>query len=62
MPSKRPQLNVRMSEDTQADLNWLLSYLHSSLPEGMAGTISATDVVRLALSELRKKYEAKKRT
>ncbi len=52
MPSKRPQLNVRLTEDELA----LVARLGQRLERDTGIPMSQADVIRAALHELRKRY------
>lgn len=52
MPSNRKQLNIRLSDETEARLEGLMVSMHAAL--GIE--VSKADVVQAALVELEKRY------
>lgn len=53
---KRPQINVRLDEETQARLD----HVRRAASELVGAPLTYSDVFRMALTELAKKYPAKK--
>ena len=52
MPSKLPQLNVRMDPETEA----LVKRLIPAITEAIGLKVTQSDLFRLGVQELRKKY------
>jgi hypothetical protein len=52
MPSKRPQLNVRLSDEDLA----LIETLRGAAGAALGLSLSKSDVLRMALAELARRY------